>query len=193
MRSSRSARRGAPSTCALVGFGGFRGRRARRAIEAYDRAAKPRARSHGRAQRARCAGTSTPRSAKCCSEQAKASKGLNSPASRRGAAMLRHSSAAVFSDAAGTLKAKTRKCWARMETLFSLGTLKQPRQARPHKTVDPSVISLGRHLSSAMRAVERREASLQNATTKNPPHSTIPPFRGLHCSYRVLQGILRHK
>ena len=31
------------------------------------------------------------------------------------------------------------------------------------------------------------QSQFANATMKKPPHSAMPPFRGLHCSYRVVE------
>ena len=185
MRSSRSARRGAPNK--------FRSlpRPARpESIEGCDRAAEPSARARGRAQRAGCAGTSTrPRSAKCCSEQAKASKGLNSPASGRGAAMLRHSSDASLKITDCTLKAETRKCWARMETLFLARQLKLGFASRALEMAGPVLEQPPE--TSFQRSGSRRAAKTQagpqwSKPATNTPALLLPTCRGLHCSYRVL-------
>ena len=189
MRSSRSAWR-SEHLCSDFGLP----RPARpESIEACDRAAKPGARALAAVRNAPDAQPFTPAAPRAV-QQASFGKQLAylATATTRCRTSLLTASMCNGTTQKAPIWRETSKCGAAADEFWSRAWLCNmsaggSQMAGPVLDQPPE--------TSFQRSESRRAAQSQfaNATTKNPPHSAVPPFRGLHCSYRVFRGILRHK
>ena len=146
-RADPLARLGAPSTCAAIS--GFRGRRARIAVEAcVEQRSRPRALAAVRNAPDAQARPRPPLRERY-SEQALFANLLTRW--RRDAApkFLQAASRCNRTTPTATDMSETSKLGAAADAFWLEARLKQTRQARTHKAADPSVIGLGRRLSSA--------------------------------------------